>query len=279
MNRRKFLKASLQTLTGLTLAAWGGTKYITDLEPLWFKVHQMELPLPKLPPAFKGLTLTHLTDLHLNDWMTPERFSNVVDMTNDLNSDIIVITGDFIDGDTKENMLTGIIQQLSRLQARHGVYGTLGNHDYWEGQTIVTEIMKESGIVNLNNATQTFSRDNQILHLCGLGDYMEQQQDLESVTKDLTEDDCAILLMHEPDYADISAATNLFSLQLSGHSHGGQVDPFIIDQPILPKYAQKYPRGLYQVENMLLYTNPGIGMVAPRVRFNCRPEVVQFTLV
>ena len=279
MNRKTFLKAAIRTIGGLAITALVGGKYVTDIEPLWFKVRQIELTLPKLPPAFKGFTLTHLTDLHLNDWMTPERFSKVVDMTNELGSDIIVITGDFIDRHTPEKMHAEIIEQLARLEAKQGVYGTLGNHDHWEGHRIVRGIMQESGIVDLCNTTQTFKKEEEILYLCGLDDYWERKQDLESVVAAVPEDACAILMMHEPDYADISATTNRFSLQLSGHSHGGQVDPLIIDQPILPTYGEKYPRGLYQVENMLLYTGTGIGMASTHVRLNCRPEIVQFTLV
>jgi len=124
----------------------------------------------------------------------------------------------------------------------------------------------------------TLARGTDLLHLCGLDDYMESKHDLAAVTDQLKTEDCAILLVHEPDFADISAPTQRFSLQLSGHSHGGQIDLPGFGKPVLPRHARKYPRGLYQVGEMWLYTSTGIGMVPPRVRFNCRPEVVQFTL-
>jgi predicted MPP superfamily phosphohydrolase len=94
----------------------------------------------------------------------------------------------------------------------------------------------------------------------------------------LPEHGAAILLVHEPDFADHSAASGRFDLQLSGHSHGGQVIIPFIGPPIVPYLAQKYPLGLYQVQNMLLYVNRGLGMARLKVRFNCRPEITVITL-
>ncbi|MBZ0286049.1 MAG: metallophosphoesterase, partial [Anaerolineae bacterium] len=85
-------------------------------------------------------------------------------------------------------------------------------------------------------------------------------------------------LAHEPDYADISAATGRFDLQISGHSHGGQVVIPFIGPPVVPPYSKKYPLGRYQVGTMIQYTNRGVGMISPAVRFNCRPEITVFTL-
>ena len=84
---------------------------------------------------------------------------------------------------------------------------------------------------------------------------------------------------HEPDYADEVAADGRVSLQLSGHSHGGQVRLPFIGPPLLPYLGRKYPAGLYRVGGMWLYVNRGVGLISPPVRFNCRPEVTQLTLV
>lgn len=88
----------------------------------------------------------------------------------------------------------------------------------------------------------------------------------------------AILLAHEPDFADFSALTGPFALQLSGHSHGGQISLPLLGAPILPPFGRKYPRGRYQVGEMIQYTNRGLGMVQPYGRFNCRPEITLFIL-
>jgi predicted MPP superfamily phosphohydrolase len=277
MNRRDFLKFAVNTAAGTAVAAIVGLEY-SAFENQWYKIRRFNLTLPKLPPSFRDFSITHLSDLHINHWTTPERFSRVVEITNQLNSDTIVITGDIIDGHTPGEMFADVVYQLSKLSAELGVYAVLGNHDHWRDHQLVREFLKESKITDLSNRINTFSQGNENLYLCGLDDYWERKHDLASVTDPLPPDACAILLVHEPDYADLSATTQRFSLQLSGHSHGGQVDMPFYGPIVLPQYARKYPRGLYRVEDMLLYTNTGIGMTGPRVRFNCRPEIVVFTL-
>jgi predicted MPP superfamily phosphohydrolase len=96
--------------------------------------------------------------------------------------------------------------------------------------------------------------------------------------KSLPQDGAAILLAHEPDFADVAAATQRFDLQISGHSHGGQIVLPIIGPPMLPEFGRKYPSGLYNINNMLLYTNRGVGVTTVNARFNCRPEITIFTL-
>jgi hypothetical protein len=117
-----------------------------------------------------------------------------------------------------------------------------------------------------------------MLHIAGVDDVWEEHARLDMVLEQLPADGAAILLAHEPDFADESAATGRFDLQLSGHSHGGQVIYPFGGPPILPTYAKKYPVGRYQVSGMIQYTNRGLGMIPPHVRFNCRPEITVFTL-
>lgn len=262
---------------GGVLSTLGVYEYI-QVQMEWFKINRMPLTLARLPRSFTGLKVVHLSDLHFNPWTTPERFSEVVEKTNQQSPDLILISGDFIDHETSLADIPAFTQLLQRLEAGLGVYAVLGNHDHWRDADLVREMLSLSGITNLSNRVETLDRGGEMLHLCGLDDYMEGKQDLEAVLDALPQAGCALLLMHEPDYADISAATGRFDLQLSGHSHGGQVDIPFYGAPIIPPYAQKYPRGLYQVNGMALYTTTGIGMVRPYVRFNCRPEIAVFTL-
>jgi predicted MPP superfamily phosphohydrolase len=101
---------------------------------------------------------------------------------------------------------------------------------------------------------------------------------LNDVIAQLEENTPAILLAHEPDFADISAATDRFDLQLSGHSHGGQIVLPFYGPPRLPESGQKYPSGLYKLGNMLQYTNRGVGMDRLAIRINCPPEITVFVL-
>ena len=114
------------------------------------------------------------------------------------------------------------------------------------------------------------------LHLAGVDDVRAGAARLDDVLARLPPTGCAILLAHEPDFADTAAASGRFDLQLSGHSHGGQIVLPFIGAPILPRMGRKYPTGCYTVRNMALYTNRGLGVI-PRV--NCRPEISVFTLL
>lgn len=107
---------------------------------------------------------------------------------------------------------------------------------------------------------------------------MEGRDQLGAVLDGLPGGGAAILLAHEPDFADVSAATGRFDLQLSGHTHGGQVGIPILRRPILPAFSQRYVSGLHRVGGMTLYVNRGLGFVHLRLRFLCRPEITVLTL-
>jgi hypothetical protein len=143
---------------------------------------------------------------------------------------------------------------------------------------LVRRILRESGIIEVGNSIHTIRRGESLLHIAGLDDYWEHKDRLDFVLKNLPPEGAAILLIHEPDFADISAATGRFDLQLSGHSHGGQVILPFFGPLVLPLYARKYPLGIYRVGQMFQYTNRGIGTIPPAIRFNCRPEITLLTL-
>src|SRR3712207_4890513 len=107
---------------------------------------------------------------------------------------------------------------------------------------------------------------------------MEGRSRLDLVLRDLPASGAAILLAHEPDFADVAAATGRFDLQLSGHSHGGQVRVPVLGRAVLTPFSQRYTRGLHRVGGMLVYTNRGLGTVHARLRFGCRPEITAISL-
>jgi predicted MPP superfamily phosphohydrolase len=116
------------------------------------------------------------------------------------------------------------------------------------------------------------------LHIAGVDDVLENLADLKGVLRQLPEEGEAILLAHEPDFADISARSGRFSLQISGHTHGGQVVLPFIGPPILPPRGRKYPSGRYQINGMVQYTNRGVGTTTIEIRWNCPPEITVFNL-
>lgn len=279
LSRREFLRLGLFAGASSLLGAAGSAAYGFGLEPDWIDVSRVTLALPRLPAVFDGLRLAHLTDLHLDDWMTDDRLASIVDLTNRAVPDAVLLTGDYITGiPDLETRLPALTEGLARLTAPLGVYAVLGNHDHWTDARAVRHALEAAGARELRNRAHRLERAGHSLYLCGVDDYWERHADLDRVMDGLPEAACAILLAHEPDYADISAATGRFDLQLSGHSHGGQVALPLVGPVILPTYAEKYPSGLYRVGRMWQYTSRGLGMVAPRVRFNCRPELALLTL-
>jgi len=263
---------------GGTLGALGLWRYV-DFEATWFNMPYQRLEVLGLAEKLRGLKLIHLSDLHLNTSLTPEIFGTVVDLVIQQEADIIAITGDFIDKWTDLTSLDEYVAQLARLQARFGVFAVLGNHDHREAPELVREMLLNSGITELANRAEEIKINGEALYLCGLDDYKVNKHDLDALLSDFPESERGILLVHEPDYADVSAATGRFNLQLSGHSHGGQIHIPLVGPPLTPLYGRKYPRGLYEVEEMLLYTTTGVGTIPPFVRFNCRPEVAVFSLL
>jgi uncharacterized protein len=237
----------------------------------------MCLPLPRLSSDFRGYRVVHVSDLHLDDRTEPEYLRKLERLVNEQEPDLIAFTGDFVTF-SPERFASELAATLSRLEARDEVVAVLGNHDYLADPEVVYSAIREGGATALRNEVRTLERAGSPLYVCGVDDVWEGQPRLDRVLAQLPRDGAAILLVHEPDFADTSSATGRFDLQLSGHSHGGQIRLPLLGAPVLPRYARKYPIGLYRVGGMLLYTNRGLGMLPPRFRFLCRPEITVLDL-
>ncbi|MBI5670976.1 MAG: metallophosphoesterase [Chloroflexi bacterium] len=278
LSRRKFLKVSLVSTVGTALMGLGSLAYARDVEPTWIDVVRLPLTLPRLSPAFDGYRLAHISDIHMGTGMTLERLQRIVEMVNAEQPDAVAITGDFVTLNPVAAAASVLVEALRGLRPKDTAAAVLGNHDHWTDPTAIRRVLRQSGILDLSNTVYTLRRGTAVLHLAGVDDYWERQARLDDVLAQLPADGAAILLAHEPDYADISSLTGRFDLQLSGHSHGGQVIIPLYGPLVLPTYGQKYPLGRYQVGTMIQYTNRGLGTVRPAVRFNCRPEITVFTL-
>jgi predicted MPP superfamily phosphohydrolase len=238
----------------------------------------VELTLPRLAPEFDGYRVVQLGDLHLDDWSKPERLHRIVDKVNEQRPDLVTITGDFASYSAREFDEARLIEALRRLSARDGCVAILGNHDYLTDVRLVRRCVRESGVAELINSVRTLKRGRASLHVAGIDDVMEGNSRLDFVLRELPEEGAAILLAHEPDFADVSSATGRFDLQLSGHSHGGQVAVPFLRRLVLPPFSQRYTSGLHEVRGMAQYTNRGLGFVHARLRFLCRPEITALTL-
>ncbi len=251
--------------------------YSTQIEPTLVEVTDLPLELPRLEKEFDGYQIAQISDIHMYGWMNAERLEEIVRTVNQQEPDLIVITGDFVTHEP-EKYREELVSALKKLQAPDGVLAVLGNHDHWAGLNSVRRTLAEAGIRELCNDVVTLRRGEASLHIAGVDDMVAHQARLGEVLQQLNGHGAAILLAHEPDFADTSAASGRFDLQLSGHSHGGQIVIPLLPPLFLPYGAHKYPRGLYNVDGMHLYTNRGLGMVHYQARFNSRPEITIITL-
>lgn len=271
MNRRSFLRL---VAAGMGVTALGAG-WVTQVEPNWPVVERVTVALPRLPDQLGGLRVAQLSDLHISQYTTQGDVARAVAATMRHAPDLIAITGDFVWRQAAE-LVSLLIEPLRELAAPLGVYAILGNHDHWEGPYEVQAMLAKAGIPLLIN--QAVRLDSGApLWVVGLDDVWEQKADPQAALAGVPDDECKVLLVHEPDYAD-QAARWPVDLQLSGHSHGGQINLPLLGPPVLPYLGQKYPAGLYQIARMRLYTNRGIGVIAPPVRLNCPAEITLLTL-
>jgi uncharacterized protein len=262
---------------GAGLVGLIGLAYARKIEPARLEINEFEVRLPRLGKAFDGYRLVHISDIHMDEWMNARRLARIIQIVNSLQPDLVAITGDFVTHHPERHAPT-LARIFRGLRAADGAGAVLGNHDHWSNDSIIRRMIRDAGLIDLNNNIHTIWRGEQALHIAGVDDYMEKMDRLDLVLEKLPEDGAAILLAHEPDFADRSGPTGRFDLQLSGHSHGGQVNLPVVGPPYLPRHSEKYPHGLYQVGEMQLYTNRGLGMVHLPLRWNSRPEITVFTL-
>lgn len=276
VSRRQFLK--LVGAAGVTVTVGGlAADYGVNVEPNQIKVERVKIVLPRLPLAFDGMTVAQLSDLHLGPYVSEEHIQRTVEMTNALKPDLIVLTGDLVNSSWR--YIQPCTELLTALAAPFGVYAVLGNHDYWVGfLNLMMQSLKKTGVTLLRNQAITLARGRSAVYLVGIDDLWLRLANLRGALERVPEDACKIALMHEPDFADAAAQAGV-DLQLSGHSHGGQVRLPFIGPLILPKYGEKYAMGLARVGNLTqVYTTRGIGVLPPGVRFNCPPEITLLTL-
>ena len=273
-----YRRALLGTAFGGALL--GSIAYARGVEPGDVEVVPISLALSRLDGRFDGYRIAQISDLHVDDWMTPGRVLSLVGLVNAEEPDLVLITGDFATYSrlrSKIRHLPDLVAPLKRLRAPDGSFAVLGNHDHKTNAQVVRRVLAASGVTEMCNTVLTLRRGGASLHLCGVDSALEGVSRPERVLERLPKEGAAILLAHEPDVADEVAATGRFDLQLSGHSHGGQLGLPLLRFPFLPKLSRKYPVGLYRVGKMFLYTNRGLG-AHPRFRFACRPEITVFTL-
>ena len=274
MNRREFLKVGgLAVGAGLITA----TSYLAindeSQDPV---VDRIPLAIKNLHPNLEGFTIVQITDVHLYPMTQPDLIEKSVIMANGLNPDLVVLTGDYVWQEL--DAIDELAPILAGLNAKYGVFSTLGNHDYWLDADVITGAMESAGLPVLINQGLSIQHGKGTIYIAGLDDGWSGKPDLNETLDRADPAEPVILLCHEPDLADRYSLDGRVNVQLSGHTHGGQIRIPGIGALILPYLGRKYDLGLYRVNDMLLYTNRGLGVISEPVRLNCPPEISQFIL-
>jgi len=252
--------------------------YAVLIESRWYEISEPEIHIHGLDPAFDGYRIAQISDIHMDSSMTREHLIKIAGKVKEQNPDLIVITGDFVSYEV-EYVTNDLRDALSEFDAPDGVVAVMGNHDYLSGADKVRSVLNDVGIHELANDCMRITRDGAHFYLAGIDDVSAKQARLDILLEKLPDDAPAILLAHEPDFADVAAATNRFEAQFSGHTHGGQVQFPIIGTLYGPEHGHRYQDGIFDVANGLqLYVSRGVGTVHLPIRFNCRPEIPIITL-
>ncbi len=242
-----------------------------------FEVVPIDVNIPDLDPIFDELKIVQITDIHLGQWISIDRLKGVMELVNQQDPDIVAITGDFVSYSI-DHLLDDLTGCLSLLSPNYDSIAVLGNHDHWLGADKIRKSLIDSNVIDISNDVYTLKQGDAEIHFAGVDSVMLNKHRLDLVMDKLPDDNPAILLAHEPDFADISSTTGRFSLQLSGHSHGGQFVIPGIGTFIRGSQFLKYPVGKYNVGNMIQYTNRGLGTNIFWIRINCSPEITVFNL-
>lgn len=288
--RRQLLKYGLRGLV-----AFGVAKGFYNTTASEVALKRVEIKIQALPPAFNGFTIGLLSDLHSSFIVSKDLLTSAAGLLMEQRPDIIALTGDFVTGSTKflsgstgsfnlEN-LNKCTDALSGINARFGVYGVLGNHDFWSGKeavdAITTQFTKNLGVVWLRNRAVEIKKDTDRISLLGVDDYWEAGSSLTNACKGLEKEGVRILLSHNPDInEEIELTKERIDLVLSGHTHGGQIVVPFIGQPVMPsKFGQKYRIGLVRDSGRQTFITTGVGHLLFPLRLNCPPEAALITLV
>jgi len=237
------------------------------------------VPIANLPAALNGFRIVQITDVHVGPTIKRGYVKAIVDKVNELQPDLVAVTGDLIDGDIKE--LAGHTAPLARLSGRHGVYYVTGNHEYYSGVKPWIREFGRLGMKVLSNEHVLLNHDGAVLLLAGVTDYSAGHFDPQNASDPAAAIAGApagvgakVLLAHQPRSAPAAAAAG-FDLQISGHTHGGQFWPWTLFVGL----QQPFTSGLNRLNDLWIYTSRGTGYWGPPNRFGVPSEITRIQLV
>ena len=292
-SRRAFIRTSTALVSGYAFT--GATLGVLNSHD--YEIVNKEIMIDNLPPELKGTTITLISDIHSGPYMKEEMMKEYSDVVNDLRSDFIFIPGDFTNSNKME--VHPLANAFRDLKASKGIYGVLGNHDYFSDPEYVANVISnETPVKLLRNSSEILNINGKELCILGCDDTRQSgsapdnllmsyfNSTIDKTKKSMSEKNLdydnipKLALIHKPYFFEELKNLKL-DLILSGHTHGGQV--------VLANFGDvnisfagavsKYISGLYRIGKSGMYVSRGIGSVALPIRFNCSPEITKITLV
>jgi len=259
-----------------------------SLETRWVKITRVTIESHDIPASFDGKRIVFISDIHHGASLSQERVKKLVERINGLNPDIIVLGGDY--SSVEDKYIKPVFDELRNLKSNHGIFGVMGNHDYFVNGDLTKQMMTRNGINQCDNKSYWVRIKKDSIKIGGVDDPEGDAQELDSTVFDVQRKDFCILISHRPDYIE-HLKSDLVDLTLSGHTHGGQVTFFGLWAPILPSdngiwaslslsgERQKYAYGLVHTKtSMQSYITSGVGTRYPHFRFFRRPEIAVLEL-
>lgn len=242
-----------------------------------FEMTDLPVRIAGLPRALDGYVIAQISDIHTGVHVDERLIAEGLDVVRKARADLVVVTGDLVDVDSSFTPL--LARRLADLPLRDGVTAILGNHDYYAGVDDVVAALRAAGIdVLVNRGKVVRAADGGGFALLGVDDrwaerYRRAGPRLDRALLTVPPDMPRILLSHQP--ATIDKWAGQVALQLSGHTHGGQINPGFRPAELFFRYVA----GPYDVGGTMLYVNRGFGTVGPPSRIGAPPEVTRITLV
>ena len=273
--RRRFLARTVAggaLATGGSMAVYGSWRAFTPP-----RVTEVVLKIPRLPRTLDGLSVVQLSDIHVGPFLQRRYMDELVRQTNALKPDLVAITGDLVDGDVAT--LGGHVAALAALRARFGSFFVTGNHDYYSGDVEWVAFLESLGIQALRNRHVRIGDAGGSLDLVGVDDWSGGRRsgrkgyDLDQALAGRDPGRAAVLLAHQPANFHVAAKRGI-DVQLSGHTHGGQLPPMTF----LIGLEWRYAAGLYGYQDSHIFVSRGCGFWGPPMRVGSPPEIVKLVL-
>ena len=271
---RRVLFAPLLALVAASAAVIYQLRYVNPYRPV---LERITIPVPEGHAGLAGLRIGFLSDLHLGPTFDVVAVSQAVDVLAAERADLVLFGGDFISGSPRFiEPVARLLEEIAK-GAPLGAYAVLGNHDVVNKPLRLVASLDAVGITTLRNSAARVMVGSEALWLAGPDESVMAHADLAATWAGIPDGAAVIAIWHEPDRAAEVAARGAF-VQLSGHTHGGQLRFPLVGALVLPPGGQRYIEGRHDVNGMVLYVSRGAGVYRPPMRLNCPPEVTLVTL-